>query len=148
LFDSHPGIAGQTCVCANRILVQDGVYDAFTAAWSAGEDRFVPFAARPTVADGIATPRPVRIAEVLRALRRSGGGVVAVAEQEIAPALAALGRSGLFVEPTAATAGAALTRLLQDGTIAADQSTVVVLTGSGLKAADGIGELLGIGSGT
>jgi succinate-semialdehyde dehydrogenase / glutarate-semialdehyde dehydrogenase len=22
--------AGQTCVCANRILVQDGVYDAFT----------------------------------------------------------------------------------------------------------------------
>ena len=23
-------IAGQTCVCANRILVQDGVYDAFT----------------------------------------------------------------------------------------------------------------------
>ncbi len=24
--------AGQTCVCANRILVQDGVYDAFTKA--------------------------------------------------------------------------------------------------------------------
>ncbi len=23
--------AGQTCVCANRILVQDGVYDAFAA---------------------------------------------------------------------------------------------------------------------
>jgi succinate-semialdehyde dehydrogenase/glutarate-semialdehyde dehydrogenase len=22
--------AGQTCVCANRILVQDGVYNAFT----------------------------------------------------------------------------------------------------------------------
>ena len=23
--------AGQTCVCANRLLVQDGVYDAFAA---------------------------------------------------------------------------------------------------------------------
>jgi succinate-semialdehyde dehydrogenase/glutarate-semialdehyde dehydrogenase len=23
--------AGQTCVCANRLYVQDGVYDAFTA---------------------------------------------------------------------------------------------------------------------
>ena len=23
--------AGQTCVCANRFFVQDGVYDAFTA---------------------------------------------------------------------------------------------------------------------
>jgi succinate-semialdehyde dehydrogenase / glutarate-semialdehyde dehydrogenase len=27
---SRYGNAGQTCVCANRILVQDGVYDAFT----------------------------------------------------------------------------------------------------------------------
>ena len=56
-----------------------------------------------------ASPRakPVRVREVLGALRRSNGGVVAVAEDEIAPALAALGRLGLFVEPTAATAGAA-----------------------------------------
>jgi threonine synthase len=118
---------------------------AFAAAWAAGGGRFVPFAARPTVADGIATPMPVRVAEVLGALRRSQGGVVAVAEEEIVPALAALGRLGLFVEPTAATAGAALTRLLHDGTIGADQSTVVVLTGFGLKAADRVGELLGIG---
>jgi threonine synthase len=117
---------------------------AFAAAWEAGEDRFVPFAASPTIADGIATPKPVRIAEVLGALRRSQGSVVAVAEAEIAPALSALGRLGLFVEPTAATAGAALTRLLGNGTIRPDQTTVVVLTGSGLKAADLVGELLGI----
>jgi threonine synthase len=107
----------------------------------------LPFSAQPTVADGIATPKPVRVAEVLTALRRSRGGVVAVAEEEIAPALAALGRRGFFVEPTAATAGAALTRLLSDGTITADQTTVAVLTGSGLKAADRIGELLGIAAG-
>ena len=119
---------------------------AFAAAWAAGGDRLVPFAAAPTVADGIAAPKPVRIAEVLRALRRSNGGVVAVAEEEIAPALAALGRIGLLVEPTAATAGAALTRLLRDGTIEPDQTTVVVLTGSGLKATERIGELLGIGT--
>jgi len=119
---------------------------AFAAAWSAGGDSFEPFVARPTVADGVATSKPVRVAEVLSALRRSQGGVVAVAEEEIAPALAALGRQGLFVEPTTATAGSALTRLLRDGTITADQSTVVVLTGTGLKAADRIGELLGIGS--
>ena len=82
----------------------------------------------------------------MRALRRSEGGVIAVAEEDIAPALAALGRLGFFVEPTAATAGAALTRLLRDGTIGPDQTTVVVLTGSGLKAAERIGELLGIGA--
>ena len=117
---------------------------AFATAWAAGADRFVPFTAQPTVADGIATPKPVRAAEVLAALRRSKGGVVAVPEEEIAPALAALGGLGLFVEPTAATAGAALTRLLSDGTITPDQTTVAVLTGSGLKAADRIGQLIGI----
>ena len=119
---------------------------ALAAAWAAGEDRFVPFASARTIADGIAAPRPVRVAEVLRALRRSQGAVVAVAEEEISPALAALGRLGFFVEPTAATAGAALTRLLRDGTIEPHQTTVVVLTGSGLKAAEGIGEMLGIGA--
>ncbi len=118
---------------------------ALAAAWEAGADDFVPFAATSTIADGIATLRPVRTAQVLRALRRSQGGVVAVAEAEIAPALAALGRLGLFVEPTAATAGAALTRLLRDGTITSAETTVAVLTGSGLKAAERIGELLGIG---
>jgi threonine synthase len=50
----------------------------------------------------------------------------------------------MFVEPTAATAGAALTRLLRDRVIAADETTVVVLTGHGLKAAERIGDLLGV----
>jgi threonine synthase len=86
----------------------------------------------------------VRVAEVLRALRRSKGSVVAVAEEEIAPALAALGRLGLFVEPTAATAGAALSMMLRDGTIEPDQTTVVVLTGSGLKATEAVSDLLGM----
>jgi threonine synthase len=119
---------------------------AFAAAWSAGKDEFVPFLSSPTIADGIASPRPVRVAEVLHALRTSKGGVVAVAEEEIALALMALGRRGFFVEPTAATAAAALTRMLGEGTIDPQQTTVVVLTGSGLKAADRIGELLEINS--
>ena len=138
--------SGEITARPRLFAVQAANCAAFAAAWASGKDRLVPFAAGPTVADGIATPKPVRIAEVLGALRRSRGGVVTVAEQEIAPALAALGRRGLFVEPTAATAAAALTNLLRDGTIGADQLTVVVLTGFGLKAAERIGELLGIGS--
>ena len=120
---------------------------AFAAAWVMGADRFVPFAAEPTVADGIATPRPIRIAEVLAALRHSRGGVVAVSEEEIAAALGTLGHIGLFVEPTAATGGAALTQLLSERTITADQMTIVVLTGHGLKATDRIRELLRMGGG-
>ena len=136
--------SGEITARPRLFAVQAANCAAFAAAWEAGEDRFVEFAALPTIADGIATPRPVRIAEVLLAVRRSNGSVVAVGEEEIAPALTALGRRGLFVEPTAATAAAALTRLLGDGTIRPDQTTVVVLTGSGLKAAERIGEILGI----
>jgi threonine synthase len=117
---------------------------ALAAAWAAGAADYVAFSPGPTIADGIATVKPVRTAEVLAALRRSGGGVAAVPEAEIGPALQALGHLGLFVEPTAATAGAALSRLLRDGTIRPDQTTVVVLTGHGLKATDKTAELLGV----
>jgi len=117
---------------------------AFAAAWAADAEGYVPFTAGVTAADGIATVKPVRIAEVLAALRRSRGGVVAVPESDIAPALAALGRLGLFVEPTAATGPSALSILLRDGTIRAEETNVVVLTGHGLKATDKIAELLGV----
>jgi threonine synthase len=117
---------------------------ALAAAWTAGAEDYVPFQPQATIADGIATVRPVRTREVLAALRRSGGGVVAVPEERIAQALTALGRLGLFVEPTAATAAAALTLLLAVGTIAPHETTVAVLTGHGLKATDAIGDLLGI----
>lgn len=117
---------------------------AFAAAWAAGSENYVPFAPRPTAADGIATTKPVRTQEVLAALRRSGGGVVAVPEDEIAPALRGLGRLGLYVEPTSATAAAACSRLLRDGAIGRGETTVVVLTGHGLKAADKIAELLSL----
>src|SRR5262249_49704529 len=95
-------------------------------------------------ADGIATVKPVRTEAVLAVLRRSQGGVVAVAETDIAPALTALGRLGLFVEPTAATAAAALTQLLQKREIRPGETTVAVLTGHGLKATDKIADLLGL----
>jgi threonine synthase len=114
---------------------------AFAVAWNSDSGDYVPFAAAPTMADGIATVKPVRMAEVLTALRRSRGGVITVPEETIGPALKRLGRLGLYVEPTAATAGAALSQLLADGTIKPTETTVVVLTGHGLKAGEKIGEL-------
>jgi threonine synthase len=43
---------------------------------------------------------------------------------------------------TAATAAAAPTNLLRDGTIAAAETIIMVLTGHGLEAAERIGELV------
>lgn len=135
---------GEIITRPRLFAVQAANCAALAAAWAANADDYVPFTPAATVADGIATLRPVRAAEVLLALRRSRGAVVAVPEAEIGPALTELGRLGLFVEPTAATAGAALSMLLRDGTIRPAETTVVVLTGHGLKATDTIGKLLGI----
>jgi len=70
--------------------------------------------------------------------------VVAVSEAEIVDALRDLARRGLYVEPTSATAAAGLTRLLASGAIRPDETTVLVLTGSGLKSSATTGELLGL----
>jgi threonine synthase len=118
----------------------------FLAAWQAGSDAPVPFDVTPTVADGIAAQRPVRLKEVLTAVRESGGTVIGARESEIAGALLALGKRGLFVEPTSATALVALSRLIDEGRISRGETTIVILTGSGLKAAPVIGDLLGIGA--
>jgi threonine synthase len=116
----------------------------YHAAYAAGVEHLIPTPIAPTVAEGIASAKPTRVAEVLRAVRGSGGAVVAVDEAEIVAALRALAGRGLYVEPTAAAAAAGLTRLLAAGAIRPDESTVVVLTGSGLKASATIGELLGV----
>jgi threonine synthase len=134
---------GEIARLPRLFAVQAANCAAFAASWAAGGEGYAPFDAAPTMADGIATVKPVRVAEVLAALRRSKGHVVAVPEDAIGPALRQLGRLGLYVEPTSATAGAALSQLLADGTVRPGETTVAVLTGHGLKAAEKIDELLG-----
>ena len=136
--------AGEVDRIPRMFAVQAENCAPFAAAWRAGGDTLPAFPIKPTVADGIASQKPIRLKEVLTAIRASKGAVVGVPEEAIAGALTALGKRGLFVEPTSATAMAALQRLIADGTITRDQTTVVVLTGSGLKAAPVIGDLMGI----
>ena len=110
------------------------------ASFRAGSNDLVSVVTRPTIAEGASIAKPVRARDVLAAVRRSGGATVAVSEVEIERALAALGRIGLYVEPTSATAAAAFTRLLECGVIQPDETSVLVLTGTGLKATERIGE--------
>jgi threonine synthase len=116
----------------------------YHAAFRAGVEHLVPTTITPTIAEGIASAKPARVVEVLRAVRESGGAIVAVEEAEIVEALASLARKGFYVEPTAAAAAAGLSRLLASGAIRRTETTVLVLTGSGLKASAAIGELLGV----
>ncbi|MBO0730648.1 MAG: pyridoxal-phosphate dependent enzyme, partial [Acidimicrobiaceae bacterium] len=61
----------------------------------------------PTVADGIAVAAPPRRAQILRAVRDSGGLLITAAEHAIEPARRDLASRGIDVEPTAAATWAA-----------------------------------------
>jgi threonine synthase len=99
---------------------------------------------KPTIAEGTAIAQPIRLTEVLGTLRATSGGAVMLSEDEIASATIDLARMGVYVEPTSAQAAAAYRKLLDAGTITLEQTTVLVLTGSGLKATPRIAELLGV----
>jgi threonine synthase len=134
--------AGEIEVMPRLFAVQPANCAPIAAAFLAGEDRAVAIEAKPTIAEGTAIARPIRLAEVLGTLRETRGGAVMLSEQEIAAATLELARGGIYVEPTSAQAAAAFRRLLEAGTITPDQKTVLVLTGSGLKATPRIAELL------
>jgi threonine synthase len=114
------------------------------AAFIAGSETRVETEIKPTIAEGTAIAQPIRLAEVLGVLRETAGGAVMLSEDEIAAATLELARIGIYVEPTSAQAAAAFGKLLAAGTVTPEQSTVLVLTGSGLKATPCIAELMGI----
>jgi threonine synthase len=114
------------------------------AAFLAGSEAPVATEIRPTIAEGTAIAQPVRLAEVLGTLRETRGGAVMLSEDEIGAATLDLARIGIYVEPTAAQGAAAFRKLLATGTITPEQTTVLVLTGSGLKATPRMAELLGV----
>ena len=86
-----------------------------------------------TYAEGIAIPKPVRMPQILDAVRESGGTILAVSEDEIARARATTGRQGFFIEPTSAATIAGVEQYVQDAA-RPGEVIVSVYTGHGLKA--------------
>ncbi|MBI0319294.1 pyridoxal-phosphate dependent enzyme, partial [Streptomyces javensis] len=109
----------------------------------AGTETPVPSLHAPTIAEGTAIREPVRFPEVLRAIRRSDGDMAAIPEDAIATAVRRLAAMGLYAEPTSATAAAAIEVFRDRGAIRPGETTVVLLTGSGLKATPTMTELFG-----
>jgi len=103
-------------------------------ALAAGAAEPLPVDRQATIAGGIMIEYPARGRLILRALRESGGGAVAVSDAEILQAQRDLARlEGIFCEPTSAAAFAGLARLAAAGAIERSASVVVAVTGSGLK---------------
>jgi threonine synthase len=136
--------AGQIDVLPRIFAVQPANCAPIAAAFLAGGEEPVATSIAPTIAEGTAIAQPIRLREVLGTLRATRGGAVMLTEQEIGAATLALASMGIYVEPTAAQPAAALRKLLASGAIRPDQTSVLVLTGSGLKATPRIAELLGV----
>ena len=115
------------------------------AAIDAGASETTPFDRQPSIAEGIMIANPVRGHELLEALRASNGGAVAVEEDDIEMALVQLARTGIYVEPTSATAFGAWQKLVATGEIRPDERVVALMTGHGLKATAAIAKMLRAG---
>ncbi|MBN8907046.1 MAG: pyridoxal-phosphate dependent enzyme, partial [Rhodospirillales bacterium] len=136
--------AGAIAHMPRMFAVQPAHCGPIAAAFLAGSEDPVDTPIQPTIAEGTAIAQPIRLSEVLGTLRETRGGAVMLTEAEIEAALFGLARIGVYVEPTAAQPAGALAKLLETGVVRPDQTTVLVLTGSGLKATPRIAELMGL----
>ncbi|NLG28104.1 MAG: pyridoxal-phosphate dependent enzyme [Chloroflexi bacterium] len=123
--------AGEIARVPRLIAVQAAACAPLATAFSAGAAAPLPVTRTPTLAEGIAIAEPARGAQVLAAVRASGGQVIAVDEPAIADAHARLARAGLYTEPTAAATIAGLLQELPG--LAPTDCVASVLTGHGLK---------------
>ena len=87
-----------------------------------------------TIADSISVGYPRDGVKALRAVRESGGGMVAVDDSEILEAQKLLAsRAGIFAEPASSAGIAGLIKLNEQKYFQADETVVALLTGHGLK---------------
>jgi len=104
------------------------IVDAFN---SSGE--VSPVRAR-TIADSIRVGKPRNWRKALRALKNTQGVAVKVSDDEILDSISLLGhRCGIFAEPAGAAGFAGFLKARKAGIISADETVVVIITGSGLK---------------
>lgn len=87
-----------------------------------------------TKASGLRVPKAIGDFLMLDALRASGGGVVAVPDEEMIQAVRELGSAeGIFAAPEGAACFAALKHLRAQNVIRADEQAVIFNTGAGVK---------------
>jgi threonine synthase len=87
-----------------------------------------------TYASGLRVPSAVGDFLMVRVLRASRGGAVAVSDRAMAEWVGHIGAyTGVFAAPEGGAAAAAVPVLLERGMISADDEVVLFNTGSGLK---------------
>jgi threonine synthase len=143
------GVAGETG--PRMVAVQAAGCAPIVRAFEAGDEEVGPWdrpveTASSSIADAL-RGYPEDGTRTLSAVHESGGRAIAVSEKETRAAMAHLARSeGLFVESGAAVVVAAYRRLVGENVIREEETTVLVLTGHGLKDPDALAGMQGAGS--
>lgn len=114
--------------------VQAGGCQPIVRAFMAGEKFAAEHVGATTKASGLRVPKAIGDFIMLDILRKSGGGAVAVTDDEMIAAVREIGAAeGLFVAPEGAATCAALRHLLATKTVRAGESVVLFNTGAGVK---------------
>jgi threonine synthase len=106
---------------------------------NAWRDRTSIVAARHpnSIAIGLLAPNPAAGSWLVEIMNETGGQGETVADDEIRRALSALAHEeGLYVEPSSAAALAGLRKMCARGAVDRQETIVLMLTGSGLKATE------------
>jgi threonine synthase len=114
-----------------------------SAAFKAGHDVVRPV--KPTtIAKSLAIGNPADGPYVLDTVRRTGGAVEDVTDDEVRDGIQLLARTeGIFAETAGGVTVATLTKLLEAGRLDPDAETVVFNTGDGLKTLDAVADRVG-----
>jgi threonine synthase len=103
-------------------------------AFEAGEKTAAEFPDAHTVASGLRVPKAIGDFLILKILRESSGGAIAVDDEKMIRTAREVGANeGLFVCPEGAACFAALKSLRSDSKIRPGERVVVFNTGSGIK---------------
>ncbi|MFB9862027.1 threonine synthase [Rufibacter immobilis] len=93
----------------------------------------------PTLANGLAVPRPLGEPLMLQVLQESQGTAIAITEEEMVEGVRELGqKEGLFVAPEGAAVWMAARRLLRQGWLKSEEKILLLNTGSGQKYLENI----------
>lgn len=114
-------------------------------AFLEGTDEVRPVRYPETIAKSLAIGAPADGHFALDEVRRSGGALAAVTDDEIVEAVGLLARTeGIFAETAGGVTIATLERLASRGVVQPDETVVAYITGMGLKTLDGFGARFGV----
>ncbi len=107
-------------------------------AWLEGADTIRPV--KPdTIAKSLAIGNPADGYFALDVVRKTGGGMAAVTDDEIVDGIRLLARTeGIFAETAGGVTIATLQRLAHEGVVRRDERVVALITGHGLKTLDAV----------